>query len=156
MPVCYITLSDKVPNLSKQQLMQIRQCVAEGLDSQSRKLDDTHIAIRLQRSKRECMLGDIEIDIFSQLYLRRLFSRDKRASIISQKVSNYLNCCCATWINMGCVGYSRVSKGGSVYFSDSDNIIVRWIQKARGISTKERTYTRICKRNGDSNKKNLL
>lgn len=140
MPVCYITLSDKVPNLSKQQLAQIRRYVAEGLDSRSRKLDETHITIRLQRGERECMLGDVEIDIFSQLYLRRLFSRDKRANAISQAVSNYLKCCCATWINMGYVGYSRVSKGGSVYFSDSDNVIIRWVQKVRGISTKERKY----------------
>lgn len=140
MPVCYITLSDKVSKLSEKQLLQIRKYVAEGLDSRSRKLDETHIAIRLQYSERSCMLGDIEIDIFSQLYLRRLFSRDQRAHAISQVVSVYLNCCCATWINMGYVGYSRVSKGGSVYFSDADNIILRWIQKIRGISTKEKKH----------------
>lgn len=137
MPVCYITLSDKVPNLSKQQLLQIRRYVAAGLNSQSRKLDETHIAIRIQHGERECMLGDIEIDIFSQLYLRRLFSRDKRAKDISQNVSNYLHFCCATWINMGYVGYSRISARGDVYFSDADNVIIRWFQKVRGISTKE-------------------
>ena len=137
MPVCYITPSDKVPNLSKQQLLQIRKYVAEGLDSQSRKLDETHIAVRLQHSERACMLGDIEIDIFSQLYLRRLFSRDKRANAISKCISTYLDCCCATWINMGYVGYSRVSPGGSVYYSDANNIFLRLIQKIRGISTRE-------------------
>lgn len=139
MPVCFITLSDKVSNLSKQQLAQIRLCVAEGLDSRSRKLDETHITIRLHKGERECMLGDIEIDIFSQLYLRRLFSRDKRANAISKAVSKCLNCCCATWINMGYVGYSRVSREGSVYFSDADNMIIRWLQKVRGISTKEKS-----------------
>ena len=139
MPVCYITLSDKLSGLSKQQVLQIRRYVAKGLDSRSRKLDETHIAIRLQHSEREWMLGDIEIDIFSQLYLRRLFSRDKRAQAISHAISNYLNCCCATWINMGYVGYSRVSESGRVYFSDADNIIVHWIQKLRGISTKEKS-----------------
>lgn len=138
MPVCYITLSEKIPKLSEKQLLKIRRYVAEGLNSRSRKLDETHIAIRLQHSERNCMLGDIEMDIFSQLYLRRLFSRDKRAQAISHAVSTYLNCCCATWINMGYVGYSRVSIGGNVYFSDADNIIMRWIQKIRGISTKER------------------
>lgn len=138
MPVCYITLSDKMSNLSKQQLTQIRRYVAEGLDSQSRKLDENHISVRIQHSDRECMLGDIEIDIFAQLYLRRLFSRDKRAHAISQEISKYLNCCCATWINMGYVGYSRVSKEGSIYFSDADNIVLRWIQKLRGIATKEK------------------
>lgn len=139
MPVCYITLSNKVSNLSKQQLLQIRQYVAEGLNSRSRKLDETHISVRLQHSERDCMLGDIEIDIFAQLYLRRLFSRDKRANAISQSISKYLNCCCATWINMGYVGYSRVSSGGSVYYSDADNIFLRLMQKIRGISTKETT-----------------
>lgn len=139
MPVCYITLSDKISSLSKDQLIQIRRFIAEGLDSRSRKLDETHIAIRLQHSDRDCMLGDIELDIFSQIYLRRLFSRDKRAKIISQNVSSYLSCCCATWINMGYVGYSRVSEKGNVYFSDADNIFIRWIQKIRGISTHE-TY----------------
>lgn len=138
MPVCYITLSDKISNLSKQQLLQIRRYVAEGLDSRSRRLDETHIAVRLQHSQRECMLGDIEIDIFSQLYLRRLLSRDKRANAISHNISNYLNCCCATWINMGYVGYSRVSEQGNVYYSDADNIILRWMQRMRGISTSEK------------------
>lgn len=137
MPVCYITLSEKIPSLSNNQLIQIRKYVAEGLDSHSRRLDETHIAVRLQSSNRDLMLGDIEIDIFSQLYLRRLFSRDKRANAIAQNVSSYLNCGCATWINMGYVGYSRVSEKGSVYFSDADNPIIRWLQKMRGISTKE-------------------
>ena len=140
MPVCYITLSDKIANLSKQQLLQIRQYVAEGLDSQSRKLDETHISIRLQHSQRECMLGDIELDIFSQLYLRRLLSRDKRANAISYNISSYLNCCCATWINMGYVGYSRVSERGNAYYSDANNIILRWIQRMRGISTNEKNF----------------
>lgn len=138
MPVCYITLSDKVPDLSKQQLLQIRRYIAKELDSRSRKLDETHIALRLQHSERECMLGDVEIDIFSQLYLRRLFSRDKRANAISQDISGYLNCCCATWINMGFVGYSRVSEGGNIYYSDADNIFIRWIQRIRGISSREK------------------
>lgn len=137
MPVCYITISEKIPSLSNEQLVQIRKYVAKGLDSHSRRLDETHIAVRLQSSNRDLMLGDIEIDIFSQVYARRLFTRDKRANEIAQNVSSYLNCCCAIWINMGCVGYSRVSETGSVYFSDADNAIIRWIQKLRGISTKE-------------------
>lgn len=137
MPVCYITLSETIPHLSKIQLQEIRRYVAQGLDSSARKIDEMHITLRIQKCYRECMLGDIEIDIFSQLYLRRIFSRDKRANIISKNISNYLNCCCATWINMGYVGYSRVSRNGSVYFSDSDNNFIRWIQKKRGITTKE-------------------
>lgn len=134
MPVCYITLSETIPKLSSKQLLHIRRYIAKGLDSRSRKLDENHIALRLQYSLRECMLGDIEIDIFSQIYLRRFFSRDRRAYNISRNISNYLKCCCATWINMGCVGYSRVS-GENVYFSDSDNFIIHLIQKIRGIST---------------------
>lgn len=137
MPVCYITISDKKFDLSKQDLSQIRKIVAKGLNSNSRKLDESHISLRIQYSKRESMLGDIELDIFSQLYLRRLFSRDKRANYISKQVSNYLNCCCATWINMGYVGYSRVEVGGNVFYSDADNALLRMIQKMRGISTKK-------------------
>ena len=129
MPVCYITLSNKVSNLNKQQLLQIRRYVANRLDSKSRKLDETHIAIRLQHSERDCMLGDIEIDVFCQLYIGRLFSRDKRAYAISQDISKYLDCCCATWINMSIVGYSRVSEKGNVYFSDSDNAFLHLLQQ---------------------------
>ncbi len=136
MPVCYITISEKIPRLSKVQLMQMRTFVAEGLDSRSRRLDETHIAVRLQRSDRDLMLGDVEVDIFSQLYMRRLLSRDKRANAIAQKISEYLECCCAVWINMGFVGYSRASDNGSVYFSDADSAVIRWIQKKRGISTR--------------------
>jgi hypothetical protein len=135
MPVCYITLSENKQQLTKKQMQDLREIIAKGLDSNSRKLDRTHITIREQYSSRDCMLADIEIDIFSQLYLRRLFSRDKRANFISGKVSEYLNCCCATWINMEIVGYSRVNVGGDAFYSDSDNSIIRFIQKVRGIST---------------------
>lgn len=137
MPVCYITVSDNIANLSKQQVSQIRQFVARGLDSKSRKLDETHISVRLQQGNRESMLGDIELDVFAQFYLRRYFSRDKRANNISRDISKYLNCCCATWINMGNVGYSRVSEKGKEYFSDSDNAVIHWIQKKLRISSKE-------------------
>ncbi|MBB5266392.1 hypothetical protein HNP82_003549 [Catenibacillus scindens] len=138
MPVCYITLSENSPKLNDQQMKQVRKIIAKGLDSNSRKLDETHIAMRQQYGKRECMLGDIEIDIFSQLYLRRLFSRDKRANFISKHISSYLGCCCATWINMGFVGYSRVATSGDTFYSDSDNPFIRGIQKMRGISTKQK------------------
>lgn len=135
MPVCYITLSENCPKLNTQQIRRIRKIIAKGLDSSSRKLDETHIAIRKQYGKSECMLGDIEIDIFSQVYLKRLFSRDKRANFISKHISEYLNCCCATWINMGFVGYSRVATNGDTFYSDSDNPFIQRIQKIRGIST---------------------
>lgn len=135
MPVCYITLSENCAKLNAQQVQQIRKIVAMGLDSHSRKLDETHIAIRKQYGKSGSMLGDVEIDIFSQVYLRRLFSRDKRANFISKHVSELLNCCCATWINMGFVGYSRVAICGDTFYSDSDNPFIRIIQKMRGIST---------------------
>lgn len=137
MPVCYITVSDKVQDLSVEQIEQIRIIVAEGLDSRSRKLDKGHIAMRLQSGSREFMLGDIEIDIFAQLYVRRLFSRDRRANQVSKMVSELIDCSCATWINLSHVGYSRVSKSGGSYYSDSDNAIVRLLQKAKGIYTRE-------------------
>ena len=137
MPICYITISREIPYITEQQLKRIRQYVAMGLDSRSRIIDETHIALRVQYGEREFMLGDVEIDIFSQLYLRRLFSRDKRSKAISKNISNYLNCCCATWINMGYVGYSRVSKNGKAYFSDSENPLLHWLQRIRGIATDE-------------------
>lgn len=139
MPVCYITLSETKPELTDEQMQYMRKIVARGLDSSSRKLDETHIAMRTQHSYRKFMLGDIEIDIFSQLYLRRLFSRDKRANYISKKLSDYLNCCCATWINMEIVGYSRVAADGDVFYSDSNNIFVSFFQRIRGISTHKKS-----------------
>lgn len=138
MPVCYVTVSDKIPMLTSPQLSRIREIVALGLTSKSRPLDNTHISIRVQQGKEETMLGQIELDIFSQLYIRRLFSRDKRANYISECISKELHSSCATWINMGYVGYSRVTPGGGNYYSDSSNPFIRWIQKAKGISTSEK------------------
>ena len=134
MPICYVTFSENAPNVTDSDLQQIRRIVANGLDSKTRKLDETHISLRIQRSKRAIMLGDIELDVFAQLYLRRLFSRDKRANRISESISHHFGCGCATWINMCFVGYSRATAEGS-YYSDADNHIVRYIQKMRGIST---------------------
>ena len=140
MPVCYMTLSEKCPKLDAKKVRNVRKIIAKGLNSHSRKLDETHIAMRIQYGSRASMLGDVEIDIFSQLYLRRFFSRDKRANYISWEVSDYLECCCATWINMEIVGYSRVSTTGDIYYSDSDNAIIRLLQKIRGISTHKIWY----------------
>lgn len=64
MPVCYITLSENKQQLTKKQMQDLREIIAKGLDSNSRKLDRTHITIREQYSSRDCMLADIEIDIF--------------------------------------------------------------------------------------------
>ena len=137
MPVCYLTLSEKVKIVEECQIMYVRKIVAEGLDSKSRNLDENHISLRVQYSQRKCMLSDIEIEIFSQLYLRRMFNRDKRSSFISEKISRYFQCGCATWINMGYVGYSRNELGGKTYFSDSNNPFIRIIQKIKGVSSKE-------------------
>lgn len=51
MPVCYITLSENSPKLNAQQMQQVRKIIAKGLDSNSRKLDETHIAMRQQYGK---------------------------------------------------------------------------------------------------------
>ena len=138
MPVCYITLSENIPELNSHQTYRVRKIVAKGLTSGSRKLDENHIAVRIQHGKRECMLGDIEVDIFAQLYLSRLFSRDKRAYYISKNISEHMHCCCATWINLEFVGYSRVAESGDVFYSDSDNPFIHAIQKLRGIATKQK------------------
>lgn len=138
MPVCYVTVSEKSPILSNEQLIFIRKAIAIGLNSKSRKLDETHISLRINKSNRNHMLGDIEVEIFSQVYLRRLFSRDERAKQISSLISHRLECSCATWINMGVVGYSRACLDGTLFFSDSDNKIIHFIQKLRGISTQNK------------------
>lgn len=137
MPICYVTVSKEIPLLSMNQLTQIRKIVAKGLNSKARSLDLTHITLRLQTADRDNMLGDIEIEIYAQLYLRRLFTRDKRAEYISKHVMSTLNVGCATWINMCFVGYSRVNKDGDIFFSDADNAILRFTQIMRGISTKK-------------------
>lgn len=138
MPVCIITLSECSPVLSNTQLSRIRDIVAQGLDSKSRSLDYSHIALRVIPGSRADMLGDMELEIFSQLYIRRLISRDRRAFFISKNVSEYIGVSCATWINMGFVGYSRVTPVGNVYFSDSSNPIIRYMQRVRGIATREK------------------
>ena len=135
MPLCYVTLSEKTSNISESDLQFIRKAIASGLDSKTRKLDETHIVLRIQQSKRNVMLGDIELDIFAQIYLRRLFSRDKRANMISATISEYFGIGCATWINMCMVGYSRATPEGN-YYSDSNNRVIRFIQRIKGTSTK--------------------
>lgn len=137
MPVCYITVSEKVRDLSESDFSFIKDVVASGLDSSSRRLDATHIALRLIHGTSSNMLGDIELDIFAQLYVPRLLSRDKRANKISNSIGHHFDCCCATWINLGYVGYSRADKQND-YYSDSDNLVIRFFQKIRGISTHKR------------------
>lgn len=118
MPICYITLSESIKELKGSEIELIRDIVAEGLNSKSRFLDRSHIVIRLQKSQRRFMLGEIEIDVFAQFFFRRFLSRDKRAKYISKKICELINYDCATWINMSIVGYSRVTKEGETYFSD--------------------------------------
>lgn len=137
MPVCYVTTSDKVNDLTDKQKDYIRKVVARGLDSKSRKLDENHVALRVIKGDRRIMLADIEVEIFAQLYIRRLFSRDKRANSISEMISKSMGVSCASWINLQMVGYSRVTPDGGEFFSDSDNKIVALLQKLRGISTKK-------------------
>jgi hypothetical protein len=118
MPTCYVTLSEKVPDLTEEQLFLIRDFIADGLNSKSRLLDRHHIVLRIQRAPRLHMLGDIELEVFSQFFLRRFFSRDRRAQEISTRIKDLLHFDCATWINMMVVGYARVSREGHSYFSD--------------------------------------
>lgn len=137
MPLCYLTLSEKSKSISESDLHSIRKIVANGLNSKSRKLDETHIALRVQHNNRATMLADIELEIYAQTYLRRVFSRDRRANIISSAISQHFGYGCATWINMCMVGYSRVTNEGE-YYSDADNIIIRFIQKIMGVSTRKK------------------
>lgn len=132
MPICYITVSDIVDtNSIAENIDNIRDIVAAGLDSKARLLDRHHIAIRLTESKRSWMLGEIEIDIFAQFFLRRYFSRDRRANLISSQISKLLTVECATWINLCQVGYSRVDKNGSSFFSvKADDLVIRMNREA--------------------------
>ncbi len=118
MPVCYITLSEKVKFPNDEQLENIRKSIADGLFSSSKYLDKDHIVLRIQHSKRKHMLGEVELDIFAQFYIKRFFNRDKRANKISHLVSEILDADCATWINLSVVGYSRVTTKGEVFYSD--------------------------------------
>lgn len=118
MPTCYITLSDRFEKKDFEPFIdEIRDIVADGLDSRSRLLDRNHIAVRIESSYRNSMLADIEIDIFAQFFLRRFFSRDKRANKIAKNASELLNVDCATWINLCQVGYSRHTRSGKDYYS---------------------------------------
>ena len=69
-----------------------------------------------------------------------------RLSRIAQNVSICLNCSCATWINLGFVGYSRHETNGSDFFSDSENVFVYWWQRLRGIATRDHS---IAKQQGE-------
>ena len=119
MPVCYITVSNKIGSKEEMQdkVDSIRDIVADGLDSKSRLLDRFHIAVRIQEADRAFMLSDIELDIYAQFFLRRFFSRDTRANKISHAISNLMGVDCATWINLCQVGYSRFTVDGNSYFS---------------------------------------
>lgn len=125
MPTCYVTISEIVRDLDDSDLEFIRDVVATGLTSKSRFLDRNHIVLRVQRSKRLHMLGDVELEVFCQFYLRRTFSRDMRAHYISKNLSNYLTekgishpKGVATWINMVTMGYTRVQPSGEIHKSD--------------------------------------
>lgn len=117
-PVCYVTLSQDLPDLLEGDRDTIRDIVAEELDSGARALDRTHIVLRVQRGRRTEMLGEVEVEVFAQFFVRRFFNRDRRAQRISRRVAFVLGSDCATWINMSVVGYSRVTTRGDVYFSD--------------------------------------
>ena len=118
MPTCHITLSENIPALSEEQLLSIRDIVAEGLNSGARLLDRNHIVLRVNRGLRSHMLGDLEIEVFCQFFVRRFFTRDRRAQCISSRVKDLISFDCATWINMMIVGYSRVDVQGHSFFSD--------------------------------------
>lgn len=120
MPTCFVTLSENLPSeaFTDSLRLSLRQHVAEGLDSGARSLDETHIVLRVLSGSRRDMLGDVEVEIFSQFFLRRFFDRDRRAERISRALTKELGVDVATWIVMGVVGYSRVTDAGDAFFSD--------------------------------------
>ena len=118
MPTCILTLSEASGNLSEADICTIRDIVAEELTSGARYLDRHHISARTLRSQRTHMLGDIEIEIQAQFFLRRFWNRDHRAQRIASRVTREFEIACACWINMSIVGYARVTPDGHSYFSD--------------------------------------
>lgn len=118
MPVCYITLSENINLPSNKECIEIRKVIAENLKTRKKFLDEHHIVLRFQTSEKVNMLGYIELDIFAQFYFSRFRNRDRRARNISSGVSSILNIDCATWINLGFVGYSRVTTKGNEFYSD--------------------------------------
>jgi len=107
-----------IEELTEDQLGLVRDVVADAMTSGARYLDRGHVVLRTGRSRRVHMLGEIEVEVFAQFFLRRFFSRDRRAEQISRRLSGELGHDCATWINLSVVGYSRVTSDGRAYFSD--------------------------------------
>lgn len=118
MPTCYLTVSDSVAEIKDEKIDELRTIIAECLMTRSRYLDKDHVCVRVIKGTRRHMLGEIEIEVFAQFYLRRFFVRDKKAFEISARTTQLFGYDCATWINMGMVGYSRVTKKGETFFSD--------------------------------------
>ena len=117
MPVCYITFSEEIKYPSISKCNEIRKVIADNLKTKSKFLDENHIVLRFQQANKSSMLGFVELDIFAQFYISRYWNRDKRARDISSGVKDILNKDCATWINLGFVGYSKFNDGDE-YFSD--------------------------------------
>lgn len=118
MPTCLVTLSEVADDLSDGQINLIRDTVAQELTSGARFLTDEHISLRIMRSRRAYMLGEVEVEVQAQFFLRRFWNRDKRAQQISARLARTLGLTCATWINLSVVGYARVTPDGVAYFSD--------------------------------------
>jgi hypothetical protein len=119
MPICNMIVADELGlTLSDEQLVAVRKAVAAGLDSSARRLDHTHIVLRVLSGRRAHMLGEVELEVVGQFYLRRFLSRDKRAESISQDVSAVIGVDVATWILLLGMGYARVTASGERYFSD--------------------------------------
>jgi hypothetical protein len=118
MPTCFLILSEEINELNSESINAIRDIVAKELTSGARYLDRHHISVRTMKSRREHMLGDIEIEIHAQFFVRRFWKRDERARRISDRVASDFHISCATWINMSIVGYARVTTDGRAFFSD--------------------------------------
>lgn len=118
MPSVLLTLSDVVADDFDVPGKRLREIIASALDSRRRRLDDTHIALRIVRGKRQDMLGEIEIEVFAQWFLDRWRSRDARAHEIARRSCEATGYGCACWINLGTVGYSRATVDGRDFYSD--------------------------------------
>jgi hypothetical protein len=70
MPICYVTLSEMVETPNKDEFDNIRDIVAQALLSNARYLDRNHIVLRIQKSQRCFMLGEIEIIYLPNMTLK--------------------------------------------------------------------------------------
>lgn len=119
MPVLNITVSECIDGgLTEEQILCLRDIVAEGVTSVERRLDRDHVVARVIQGRRLHMLGEVELEVLCQRFDDRFAERDSRAERISAAAVARIGYDVATWIHLVDMGYSRVTADGERFFSD--------------------------------------